>query len=72
MVIYIIFLALFALKLVHGMVLLDGSKLHLDRLLQKSFRYKHHKENYIRSLHEGIVPPGLLLNRKPGFQNLRM
>ena len=60
-------LALSALNVVYGMVLLDGLTLHLDHLLQKSLRYKHHKENYIRSLNEGIVPVVLHLNKKPAF-----
>ena len=38
--------------------------LHLDRLLQKSLRYKHLKGNYIRSLYKEIVPVGLHLNKK--------
>ena len=61
MIIYNILLALFTLNLVHGMVLLDGSKLHLDHLLEKSLRYKRHKDNYIRSPNEGIVLAGLHL-----------
>ena len=64
---YNILLVLFALKVVYGMVLLDGSTLHLDHLLQKSLRYKHHKENYIRNLDERIMPVGLHLNKKPAF-----
>ena len=67
MITYNILLASFALNVVYGMVLLDGSTLHLDHLLQKSLRYKHHKEKYIRSLNEGIVPVGLHLNKKTAF-----
>ena len=57
-------LALSALNVVYGMVLLDGLTLYLDHLLQKPLRYKHHKENYIRSLNEGITPVVLHLNKK--------
>ena len=64
MITYNILLASFALNVVYGMVLLDGSTLHLDHLLQKSLIYKHHKGNYIRRLNEGIVPVGLHLNKK--------
>ena len=30
-------------------------------------RYKHHKENYIKSLEEGIMPSGLQIKKKPAF-----
>ena len=63
MITYNILLALFALNVVYGMVLLDRSTLHLDHLLLKSWRYKYHKENHIRSLNEGIVPVGLHLKK---------
>ena len=33
--------------------------------VQKLLRYKHHKQNYIRSLDEGIIPTGLRVNKKP-------
>ena len=29
--------------------------------------YKHHKENYIKSLQEGITPSGLQIKKKPAF-----
>ena len=67
MITYNILLALFALNFAHGMILLDGSTLHLGHLLQKSLRYKQHKENYIRRLNEGTVHVRLHLNRKPSF-----
>ena len=47
-------------------VLQDGTISHLDLLMQKSMRYKH-KENYIKSLEEGIAPSGLQIKRKPAF-----
>ena len=39
----------------------------LDRLLQKSLRYKHHRENHIQSLEEKVIPSGLKINKKPAF-----
>ena len=30
-------------------------------------RYKHHKENYLHSIENGIVPSGLKINKKPAF-----
>ena len=30
-------------------------------------RYKHHKENYITNLEEGITPSGLQIKKKPAF-----
>ena len=51
---------------VDGMVLQDGTLSYLDLLIQKSVDYKHHKENYIKSL-EGIMPSGLQIKKKPIF-----
>ena len=65
--IYINWSALFDLNLAHEMVWLEWSTLHLDHLLQKSLRYKHHKESYIKSLNEGIVPIGFHLHKKLAF-----
>ena len=39
-----------------------------DLLLQKSIRYNHHKQNYERSLLEGIIASGLKINKTPAFQ----
>ena len=47
------------------MVLYEGATTTLDHLVQKSLRYKHHKQNYIRSLNEGIIPAGFHINKKP-------
>ena len=51
---------------IDGMVLQDGTLSYLDLLIQKSVHYKHHKENYIKSL-EGIMPSGLQIKKKPTF-----
>ena len=40
----------------------------LDLILQKSIRHNHHKQNYERSLFEGIIATGLKTNKKPAFQ----
>ena len=55
------------LTLVNRMVIQDGGMSLLDRLLQKSLRYKHHRENYIQSLEEKVIPSGLKINNKPAF-----
>ena len=55
------------LTLVNRMVIQDGGMSLLDRLLQKSLRYKHHRENYIQSLQEKVIPSGLKINKKPAF-----
>ena len=55
------------LTLVNRMVIQDGGMSLLDRLLQKSLRCKHHRENYIQSLEEKVIPSGLKINKKPAF-----
>ena len=55
------------LTLVSRMVTQDGGMSLLDRLLQKSLRYKHHGENCIQSLEEKVIPSGLKINNKPAF-----
>ena len=51
------------------MVLYQGATI-LDHLVQKVSRYKHHKQNYIRSLDEGIIPIGLRINEKPSINTI--
>ena len=53
--------------MVQRMVIENDGLSHLDLLLQKSLRYKHHKENYLYSLEHGIIPSGLKINKKPAF-----
>ena len=55
------------LAMVQQMVIENDELSHLDLLLQKSLRYKHHKENYLQSLEHGIIPSGLKINKKPAF-----
>ena len=65
----IIFILLFVIQLVNGMVLYEGATTTLDHLVQKSFTCKH-KENLIRSLDEGIIPAGLRINKKPAINTV--
>ena len=58
------------LTLVNRMVIQDGGMSLLDKLLQKSLRYKHHRENYIQSLEEKVIPSGLRINKKPAFSRI--
>ena len=50
------------------MVLFDGLTTHLDFLLQKGIRYKHHHCNYEESLSSGLIPSGLPLKKSPAFE----
>ena len=63
--IYVLHIIIVIPHSVDGMVLQDGALSHLDILIQKSMRYKHHKENYIKILEEGITPSGLQIKEKP-------
>ena len=56
------------LPVANGMVLHGGTFSHLELLVQRSLRYKHHKLNYIQSSEEGIIPSGLKIRKKPAFQ----
>ena len=58
------------LPLANGMVLHGETLLHLDLLVQKSLRYKHHKLNYIQSLDECVMQSGLKIKKKPAFQSV--
>ena len=49
------------------MVVFDGNT-HLDYLYRKSLRYQHHRENYLTSLLEGLIPSGLKINKRPAFE----
>ena len=53
--------------MVHRIVIKDDGLSELDILLQKSLRYKHHKENHLHSTENGIVPSGLKIDKKPAF-----
>ena len=69
MITLIILILLFVLQLVNGMVLYEGATAALDHLVEKSLRYKH-KQNYIRSLDEGIIPAGLCINKKSAINTV--
>ena len=66
-VIYVLHIIILVPHSVDGMVLQGGTLSYLDLLIQKSMRYKHHKENYIKSLEQGILPSGLQIKKKPAF-----
>ena len=51
---------------INGMVIFDRHS-QLDNLLQKSLRHYHHRENYIQSLREGVIPTSLKLKKKPAI-----
>ena len=57
------------LYLVIGMVIHERSNNEnfLDSLVEKSLRYQHHKENYVKSIYDQIVPTGLQIKKKPAF-----
>ena len=58
------------LPLANGMVLHGETLSHLDPLVQKSLRYKHHKRNFIQILEEGIITSGLKIKKKQAFQSV--
>ena len=66
-VIYVLHIIVVVPHSVDGMVLQDGKLSHLELLIQKPMRYKHHKGNYIKSLEEGITPLGLQIKKNPAF-----
>ena len=53
--------------MVNGMIIFDRN-IHLDYLYQNSLSYQHHRENYLTSLLEGLIPSGLKINKRPAFQ----
>ena len=57
----------FIVYMVNEMVIRNAWLSETDILYQDSIRYSHHKENYLRSLQEGIPPVGLKLKKKPAF-----
>ena len=54
------------------MVFSGGLLSGLDLLLQKSIRFNHHKQNYERSLFEGIIPTGLKINENERSNQYRV
>ena len=65
----ITFLVIILYHMVNGMVVFDGNT-HLDYLYQKSLCYQHHRENYLTSLLEGLIPSGLRINKRPAFESV--
>ena len=71
-VIYVLNIIIVVPHSVDGMILQNETLSYLDLLIQKSMRYKHHKENYIKSIYklhleQGILPSELQIKKKPAF-----
>ena len=64
---FLIILIILLANSIHGMVFSDGLE-HLDKLLQKSLRYKHHQLTYEESLRRGVIPKGLRIRKDPAFE----
>ena len=63
----ITFILIILYHTVNGTVVFVGN-MYLDYLYQKSVRYQHHRENYLTSLLEGLIPSGLKINKRPAFE----
>ena len=50
--------------LIKEMITFDGNS-HLA--FEKALRYSHHKENYKKSLQNGVIPHGLRIKKQPAF-----
>ena len=57
----------FIIYMVNEMVVKSDLLSRTDILFQKLIRYQHHKENYLRSLKEGVRPRGLELKMRPAI-----
>ena len=57
-------LIILCILLIKGMVSFDGNS-HLA--FQKALRFSRHRENYKKSLQNGVIPPGLLIKKQPAF-----
>ena len=64
---FLIILIILVTNSVQSMVFSDGLE-HLDKLLHKSLRYKHHQLNYEESLRHGVMPKGLRIWKDPAFE----
>ena len=62
----VITLTIYYLFLVEGMVFTNRTK-YLDYLLQKSYRYEHHLQNYQTSLKTGLISNGLKIKKSPAI-----
>ena len=59
-------LIILSILLIKEMITFDGNS-YLDLAIQKALRYSHHKENYKKSLQNGVIPPGLRIKKQPAF-----
>ena len=64
---FLIILIILVTNSVHSMVFSDGLE-HLDKLLQKSLRHKHHQLNYEESLRRGVILKGLWIRKDSAFE----
>ena len=64
MIVYI----LLTISLVERMSLMNDGTRHLERLLHKTMRYQHHRQNYEESMRKEIVPKGLRIKKAPAFE----
>ena len=64
MIIYI----LLTISLVEGMSLMNDGTQHLEKLLHKTMRYQHPRQNYEESMGTGMVPKGLRIKKAPTFE----
>ena len=62
----VITLTIYYLFLVEVMVSTNRTK-YLDYLLQKSYRYEHHLQNYQTSLKTGLISNGLKIKNLPAI-----
>ena len=59
MIIYI----LLTISLLEGMSLMNDGTQHLERLLNKTMRYQHHRQNYEEIMRTGIIPKDLRIKK---------
>ena len=49
------------------MSLMNDGTHYLERLLQRTVCYQHHRQNYEKSMRTGIIPIGLRIKKAPAF-----
>ena len=66
---FLIILIILVTNSVHSMVFSDGLE-HLDKLLEKSLRYKQNQLNYEESLRCGVILKSLRIRKDPAFESI--
>ena len=64
MIIYI----LLTISSIEGMSLMNDGTQRPERLLYKTMRYQHHRQNYVESMRTETVPKGLRIKKAPAFE----